>query len=151
MSSVNLHCTWFCGLVLCSVFLDCSFFFFFFFFFLCIARTCKGVMANKLIIIIQIKGKTWEVLSPQDAKVGKNPYFGVISEIQTAKFGVLVTYTFGGKIWGTCHLYFWRQNLGSKFWGQPPPPRPPNMKVPLGLTYLRTEWLYSLLPTCCST
>ena len=75
--------------------------------------------------IYQIKGKTWEVLSPQDAKVGKNPYFGVISEIQTVKF---VTYTFGGKIWGS------NKNLGSKFWGQAP--RPPDMKVPPGLTYL---------------
>ena len=55
------------------------------------------------------KRKTWEVLSPQDAKVGKNPYFGVISEIQMAKFGVLVTYTFGGKMWGS------NKNLGSKF------------------------------------
>ena len=46
----------------------------------------------------QIRGKTWDVLSPQDAKVGKSPNFGVISEIQRAKFGVFVTYIFGGKI-----------------------------------------------------
>ena len=37
----------------------------------------------------QIRGKTWEVLSPQDTKVGGSPNFGVISEIQRAKFGVL--------------------------------------------------------------
>ena len=54
----------------------------------------------RFIQIYQIKGKTWKVLSPQDAKVGENPYFGVISDIQTAKFGVFVTYTtFRGKIW----------------------------------------------------
>ena len=57
------------------------------------------------------KRKTWEVPSPQDAKVGKNPYFGVISEIQTAKFGVLITYTFGGKIWGF-QQEFGKQILG---------------------------------------
>ena len=62
--------------------------------------------------IYEIKGKTREVLSPQDAKVGKNPYFGVISEIQTAKFGVLVTYTFGGKIWGSKRI--WEANFGAK-------------------------------------
>ena len=77
--------------------------------------------------IYQIKGKPWEVLPPQDANVGKNPYFGVISEIQMVKFGVLVIYTFGGKIRGS------NKNLGSKFWGQAP--RPPDMKVPSGLTY----------------
>ena len=38
----------------------------------------------------QIRGKTWEVLLPQ-----------VKSEIQRAKFGVLVTCIFGGKIWGS--------------------------------------------------
>ena len=27
--------------------------------------------------------------------------FGVISEIQRVKFGILVTYIFGGKIWGS--------------------------------------------------
>ena len=55
----------------------------------------------------QIRGKTWEVLLPQDTKVGKNPNFEVISEIQRAKFGVFVTYIFRGK-----------------FWGQAPPPPP---------------------------
>ena len=44
------------------------------------------------------KKETWEVLLPQDVEVGKNPNFGVISEIQKAKFGVFVTYIFGGKI-----------------------------------------------------
>ena len=32
---------------------------------------------------------------------GKVPIFGVISEIQRAKLGVFVIYSFGGKIWGS--------------------------------------------------
>ena len=67
----------------------------------------------------KIRGKIWEVLSPKDAKVGKSPNFGVISEIQRAKFGVFVIYIFGGKIWGQA-------------------PLPPNMEVPPGLkTYAK--------------
>ena len=73
----------------------------------------------------KIKGKIWEVLSPQDAKVGKKSQFGVISEIQRAKFGVFVTYIFGGKIWGS------NKNFRGKIWGQAP--RPPNLEVPPGL------------------
>ena len=96
-----------------------------------LTSSLEAKFGAKLSQIYQIKGKTWEVLSPQDAKFGKNPYFGVISEIQMAKFGVLVTYTFGGKIWGS------NKNLGRKFWGQAgQAPRPPDIKVPLGLTYL---------------
>ena len=72
----------------------------------------------------QIRGKTWEVLSPQDAKVGKSPNFGVISEIQRAKFGTFVIYIFGGKIWGS------NKNFRGKSWGQAP--RPPNMEEPPG-------------------
>ena len=49
-------------------------------------------------------------MPPQDAKVGKN----FISEIQRAKFGVFVTYIFGGKIWGS------NKNFRGKFWGQAP-------------------------------
>ena len=63
----------------------------------------------------QIRGKIWEVLSPQDAKVGKSPNFAVTSEIQRAKFGVFVTFIFGGKIWGS------NKNFRGKFWGQAPP------------------------------
>ena len=62
----------------------------------------------------QIRGKArevQEVLLPQDAKVGKNPNFGFITEIQRAKFGVFDTYIFGGKFWGQA-------------------PQPPNMEVP---------------------
>ena len=58
----------------------------------------------------QIRGKTLEVLSPQDAEVGKSPHSGVISEIQRVKFG-------------NCHSYFLGQPL-----------RPPNMEVPPGYT-----------------
>ena len=74
----------------------------------------------------QIRGKTWEILLPQDTNVGKKSKFlGQISNSQ-------------GKIWGICPLYFWRQNLGpqQEFQRQilgpspPPPPRPPNMAVP---------------------
>ena len=65
----------------------------------------------------QIRGKTWEVLAPQDAKVGKSPNFGVISKIQRAKFGVFVIYTFGGKIWGSNKNF--RGNFGAK--PHPPP------------------------------
>ena len=48
--------------------------------------------------------------------------FGAISEIQRTKFEVLVTYNFGGKIWGS------DTNFGGTFWGQAP--RWPNMEVP---------------------
>ena len=46
-----------------------------------------------------------------------------MSEIQRAKFGVFVTYIFGGKIWGT------NTNFRGRFWGQAPP-QPPKMEVP---------------------
>ena len=75
----------------------------------------------------QIRGKTWEVLSPQGAAVGKSPNFGVISEIQRAKFGVFVTYIFGGKIWGS------NKNFRGKFWGQAPPPDLLIWKYSMGL------------------
>ena len=61
------------------------------------------------------KRKIWEVLLPQDAKVGKSPDFGVISEIQRVKFGAFVTYIFGGKIWGS------NKNFRGKFWAIKPP------------------------------
>ena len=63
----------------------------------------------------KIRGKIWEVLSPKDAKVGKSPNFGVISEIQRAKFGIFVIYIFGGKIWGS------NKNFRGKICGQAPP------------------------------
>ena len=64
-------------------------------------------------------------------KLGKSPNFGVISEIQRAKFGVFVTYTFGGKIWGS------NENFRGKFWGQAPDhliwKYPPGVFVSLGI------------------
>ena len=45
-------------------------------------------------------------------KLGKSTNFGVISEIQRAKFGVSVIYIFGGKIWGS------NKNFRGKIWGQ---------------------------------
>ena len=75
----------------------------------------------------QIRGKTWEVLSPQDAKGGEKSQFWGSSEIQRAKFEVFVTYIFGGKIWGSNKefqreilgpslpdLLIWKYPLGSK-------------------------------------
>ena len=65
-------------------------------------------------------------------KLGKRPNFEVISEIQRAKFGVFVTYIFGGKIWGS------NKNFRGKFWGQAP--RPPGMEVP--------PWVWNLGQSC---
>ena len=60
--------------------------------------------------------------------LGKNPNFGVKSEILKAKFGVFVTYIFGGKIWGSFVTYIFggkiwgsNKNFRGKFWGQAPP------------------------------
>ena len=39
--------------------------------------------------IHQIRGKTWEVLLPQDTKVGKNPSFEVVSKIRGQNLGYL--------------------------------------------------------------
>ena len=51
----------------------------------------------------QIRGKIWGVLSLQDTKIGKESQF----------WQHLALYLkFKGQIWGICHLYFWRQNLG---------------------------------------
>ena len=68
--------------------------------------------------VYEKRGKTWEVLSPKDAKVGKkNPNFEVKSEIHRAQFGVCAPIFLEAK--------FQRHILG-------PSPRPPNMEVPLG-------------------
>ena len=63
----------------------------------------------------KIRGKFWEVLSPKDAKVGKKSQFW--GHIWSSE----------GKIWGICHLYFWRQNLGlqQEFQRQNLGPSPP--------------------------
>ena len=69
---------------------------------------------------VTTRRKNWERITIFGA-------FGVISEIQRVKFGVSVTYIFGGKIWGS------DMNFRGKIWDQAPPPRPPYMEVsPLG-------------------
>ena len=74
----------------------------------------------------QTRRKAWEVLSPQDAKLGKSPHSGVISEIHRVKFGVIVINIFGGKIWG------FNKNFRDNFWGQAPPPDLLIWKYPWG-------------------
>ena len=74
----------------------------------------------------QLRGKTWKVLLPQDAKVGKESqfwgHFGLYLKFKGKNF---VTYILGGKIWGS------DTNFRDKFWSQALP-RPPNMEVPPG-------------------
>ena len=64
---------------------------------------------------VTTRRKNWERITILRA-------FEVISEIQRAKFGVSVTFVFGGKIWGS------DMNFRSKIWGQAP--QPPYMEVP---------------------
>ena len=76
--------------------------------------------ARNLGTSVTTRCKNWERITILGA-------FGVISEIQRAKFGVSVTYIFGGRIWGS------DMNFRGKIWGQAPP-RPPYMEVtPLGM------------------
>ena len=74
----------------------------------------------------QKREKSWEVLLAQDTKVLKESHFwgafGVISEIQILKFGIFVTYIFGGK--SCCSETNFRGILG--------PSPPPDMEVPPG-------------------
>ena len=79
----------------------------------------------------QMRGKIWEVLSPQDEKLGKSPNFGVISEIQSSKFGVFVIY----------HLYFWRQNFGPS-----PPPTSQYGCTPWGSKDISNQQYLSAIP-----
>ena len=65
---------------------------------------------------VTTRRKNWERITVLGA-------FGIISEIQRAKFGVSVTYIFGGKIWGS------DMNFRGKIWGQAP--RPLIWKYPL--------------------
>ena len=62
----------------------------------------------------QITGKFGKSCHHKTQKLGESPNFGVISEIQRAKFGVFVIYIFGGKIWGS------NKNFRGKIWGQAP-------------------------------
>ena len=81
---------------------------------------------------IDVRGKIWGKVQPSSPNKRKNlgssvttrrknweritilEAFGVISEIQRAKFGVFVTYIFGGKIWD--------QVPNLLIWKYPPPP-----------------------------
>ena len=84
-----------------------------------------GVLPNKEVRglgpHIRFGGKIWGKVRPSSQNRRKN-------------LGSSVTKR--RKIWGICHIYFWRQNLGlqHKFQrqnlGPSPPPRPPNMEVP---------------------
>ena len=67
---------------------------------------------------VTIRRKNWERITILGA-------FGVISGIQRAKFGVSVTYIFGGKIWGS------DMNFRGKIWGQAPLPDLLMWKYPL--------------------
>ena len=62
----------------------------------------------------QIRGKLGKFCYHKMQKLGKDPNFGVISEIQRAKFRVFVTYMFGGKIWGSS------KNFRGRFGAKPP-------------------------------
>ena len=75
----------------------------------------------------EIRGKLGKFRYHKTQKLGKSPNFGVISEIQRAKFGVSVTYIFEGKILFLFQQEFQRQIFRAK---------PPNLliwKYPLGL------------------
>ena len=91
---------------------------------------------------IKIRGNIWGKVPPSSPNERKNlgssfatrrkswekiPIFGVIFDIQRAKFGVFVTYIFRCKIWGS------DKNFRGKYWGQ----AHPNhliWKYPLGQT-----------------
>ena len=62
----------------------------------------------------QVQEKLGKFCCHKTQKLGKNPNFGVITEIQRAKSRILVTYIFEDKIWGS------DMNFRGKFWGQPP-------------------------------
>ena len=74
----------------------------------------------------QIRGKIWEVVLRQDAKVGKESqiwgHLELYLKFKRQNLGYLSPASFGGKIWGSY------QNFRAKIWGQAP--RPPYMEVP---------------------
>ena len=93
----------------------------------------RGVLPNKEVgglgPLIKFGGKIWGKVRPSSPnnrknlgssvttrrkRLGKSHNFGVISEIQRAKFGVFVIYIFRGKIWGS------NKNFRGKIWGQAP-------------------------------
>ena len=98
---------------------------------------------------IKFRGEIWGKVQPSSPNKRKNlgssvttrrkiwdriiilGAFGVISEIQRAKFGVFAIYIFGGKIWGSY------RNFRGKIWGQAA--RPPYMKVTPGENFYNFE------------
>ena len=78
----------------------------------------------------QIKGKTWEVLVPEEAKIEtESQLWGHPIFPRRAKFWVTVTDIFRGNIRGS------DTNFRGKFWSQDP--RPPDIEVPPGINVLK--------------
>ena len=72
----------------------------------------------------QIRGKTWEVLLPQDAKVGKKiPMLGSSLKFRGQNLGYLSPIFLEAKFGAPTILS--EANFGAM-----PPPRPPNMEEP---------------------
>ena len=94
----------------------------------------------------KIRGeKPGEFRHHKTQKLGKSPNFGVGSEIKRAKFGLFVTYIFGGRRQDLgLQQEFQRQILG-------PSPRRPNMEVPswaIGLLWHNFSLSYKYGDTC---
>ena len=105
----------------------------------------RGILPNKEVEglgpHIKFGGKIWGKVRPSSPNKRKNlgssvttrrkswekvPILGSYLKFRGQKFGVFVTYIFGGKIWSS------NKNFKGKFWGQAP--RPPNMEVPPGVS-----------------
>ena len=101
---------------------------------------------------IKYGGKIWGKVRPSSPNKRQNLGSSVTTTRKSwGKVPILGSYLqFRGQIWGVCHLYFWRQNMGSnknfrgKFWGQahPPPPLPPTSQ------YESTPWGLQLALGC---
>ena len=80
----------------------------------------------------QIRGKTWEVLLPQDAKVGKKiPMLGSSLKFRGQNLGYLSPIVLEAKFGALTIIS--EANFGAK---PPPPPRPPDME--------ELPWAYTL-------
>ena len=89
---------------------------------------------------ITFGGKIWGKVRPSSTNKKKNLGSSVTTRCKSwGKVPILGSYLkFRGKIWGICHLYFWRQNLGlqQEFQRQILGPSPPTFwygSTPLGL------------------
>ena len=94
-----------------------------------LASSLEAKFGARFSQVHQIRGKIWGVLLLQDAKIGK----------ERAKFGVSVTYIFGGKIWGS------DMNFRGKIWGQALP-TPLYGSTPSGAYILRVQNSHRLSP-----